>query len=476
MAEFCIFLGSSLWTANAHAVTGPNVEWAKLKPTGSSTSATHAEYLKLENRQFFNSSKASYPHGAEGDHTSLFLSVDEGWNLGRGISTKVKISDQFSATENWNYLNIIEVYSQASSSRTRYSLGRKLELWSTADREWKQGLFQSRYLEDKLHPVEAGLVGVFVTSKINSLSFTAAFLPVHIPDFGPHSELKNNHFSSKNPWFHAPTDQILIGDTSTEVRYEIVQPDISDIILNPGVATKVEFENPGWLKGYLGRVAYSYKPIPPLLMGFPSDHQLSVGEYSDYMTVRIHPRVAYSRTLSWDNVLERGPWVTSTSVIYDQPLPHRGPEHFTAQQISSANVFSGAVARRLEDGGPRAVQVHAGFIKVHGGDAQASGRFGSERLFESRFQFLEAYSLGLKTEWRRWFKNPLELESQVIYDRLQGGGVFQIATAYQWNRNWRSHLQVTFMGLVVASAPVSDGFFAKYRANDSAALGVSYVF
>lgn len=462
-----VWCGSSAWSFEEGSLRLRREDWSQ-----SSVKAPTQTWLELENRQYFNSSLPSYPRGAKSDNSSVHLGLRDTGRLGHGFTSQIQFTNQYSATENWNYFDLHEAYVAWPRQSWGLSLGRKLELWSNIDRDWQLGLFQPRYSEDRLHPVEAGLTGLFVNAQSEPVRVSVGLLPIYIPDFGPHSELKDQHFSSRNPWFHAPVDQVLLGGTPTDIRYEVDVPPTRDIVLNPGIVSKIEYQH----ANYAARAGYAYKPINAMALGFPSDHQAVVGETETYMTIRIHPRIVYSRVVSLDQQYSQGRWLGSVSLVNDQPVDNRGPDNFTSQQLAPANIFSGRLRWQV-DSGLRASQIYFGWVKVNGGEARETGRFaGKEALFESRFQFAEAYNLGINTEFRQFRNHPISLDGRVIYDRLQGGGAVMLASAYRWNQNWRGLLQLDFMGLLVSDAAVQNGFFSSYRANDNVSMGVAYVF
>jgi hypothetical protein len=197
----------------------------------------------------------------------------------------------------------------------------------------------------------------------------------------------------------------------------------------------------------------------------------------DFMSVRVTPRFAYHALFSHDSILRAGRWTLSGSLTREVPDEDSSPEDHTAQQVSPATIYAAGISRPLEEDGPYAARIKFGFFKVEGGDARDKGDFaGDTSLFERRYQYLEAYSLGLSKPWRGLGRFPLDTGLRFVYDRIQNGGVASFTVGMNFNRWLRMDLEADFLGLFSGPAQVSDGFLALYRANDRMGVGVSYVY
>jgi hypothetical protein len=428
--------------------------------------------LTLQNSQYLSSGAPAYRAGAETQTTSAVIRLEDSTALSRDFLAKLKAKDEYSAGENWNYVDVHELYVQAGRDHSRLTVGRRLDNWSEWDAEWKQGEFEPRYLENRLRSEAAGLTGAFYSVSDDRWSGTVGAL-AFIPDFGPHFTTENNRFNAKNPWFHSPNSAFIYRKGEGEIHYSVKTPATVDVVKQPGAVAKLEFRE----NKYFGRLSFAYKPMPQMMMGFPSEHQVVITSDADYMNVTVIPRIVYNRIVNLDNQYAQGPWLFSTSVAYDNPEVNAGPADWTAQQVQPATILSATVSRRLEEEGPHAARLQFGVLKVNGGDAPDRGRFaGAESLFEHRFQYYEAYMVALKKDFRSWFRRPLETEVRAIYDRMQSGGVLSFDAGMSLSANLRAELELDFIGLLSSSGPIADGFLSSYRANDRVGLGVSYVF
>jgi hypothetical protein len=317
------------------------------------------------------------------------------------------------------------------------------------------------------------LVGAFFSSHTENYNATLGILPAFLPDFGPHFYVNNNLFTSQNPWFHPPSSQFSLSSGTGDIHYNLVSPNPQSVVEHPGAAGKFEFKN----KGYLARLSAAYKPLPSFLLGFPSTNQDVLGTGGDFMNISVVPRVAYDRLVNLDNEYTEGSWKFSGSVAYDNPDDNNGPTDWTTQQVRAAEIFSGSVEQRIGDVGPKSASWRIGFLKVNGGDAADRGLFASsETLFTRRFQYYEAYLIGIRKDFLLLSPYPISTDLRVLYDRMQGGGVVSLSTGTEIGHGWRAELEADFLGLLTSTAPITDGFLSTYRANDRVGMGVGYVF
>ena len=442
---------------------------------GSSATALPRETARLtfESDQYISNSQTYYREDAGNQLNNMTLLLD-GDGKYREITGHIFLKNELNATENRNYFNVHEAYLEISPfTDTTISAGRKLETWAEWEGEWKQGIFQPRYLLNRLQPEQAGLVGLFVDQKINRFKLTVGALPFFVPDLGAHIHIENHKFISKNPWFVPPASQFEFQEEQGDIRYALDKPEMDEVIFHPGAIAKVEFER----GNFKGRLSGAYKPMPQLLLGFPSLDRVILGPNSQYLAINVQPRIVYHRLVSADSSIKVGRWTVSGSVTHENPENDFGPQSHTAQQVQPAWIWSASASMPMEQEGPSASRLRFGVLKMNGGDATDRGEFAkSETLFEKRFQYNEAYLVGISKYWRGLFRFPLETDVRVVYDRLQNGGVLSLSSNLNLSASWRAGVELDFMGLLGTDAQIEDGFLARYRANDRVGLGMSYVF
>lgn len=435
--------------------------------------AANQASLSLKNSQYVSNGTAYYRDGAGRDNSSISLFLNRELKYRKSLTAKTQVKDEFSSTENWNYLDVYQAYGTYRVNGWQLSAGRKMETWSSSEEEWKQGVFQSRYMQNKLRPQMAGLTGAFASSSYKSFLWTVGVLPVFVPDLGCHFWVDNNKFASKNPWFLPPASGYRFNDTVNDIHYSVDKPSAGEVIRHPGFAAKVEHSG----SQFGSRLAGAVKPVPQLLYGFPSLNRVVVGTNGDYMDLVVTPRVTYHWIASADMWSKFGKWDVTGGLTHDHPFGDKLPAGSTSQTFDPAWIWSVIGTRPLEIENFAAMRLKLGFLKIEGGLGKDRGEFARPvSKFEGRFQYDEAYLAGLAIPVRGLFKNALETEARVVYDRIQNGGTMSLVAGYAFNRDWRTDFEMDFLGLSGTDSQNETGFLSTYRANDRVSLGMSYVF
>jgi hypothetical protein len=438
----------------------------------SSARSTQARF-EMSGTSYVSSNQPYFRPGASHDNSDIGVDVDIHRQHG-SLQAFLQLKDHYSPTENWNYIDPYQAYaSYHLNSNTDVTLGRRLYNYSTWEATWRQGLFQPRYMEDRLNPRTAGLTGAFAQFKTEHHDFLLGST-VLIPDFGTHMYVRDNHFYSANPWFHPPAPSFQLNHEDGDIHYSVLQPTPESVISKVGLVARYEFQ----FKNYQSRVSYAYKPMPQLLLGFPSARPVQVESDGAVMNVQINARALYHRVYSWDNSLQAGRWNFALSTIYERPDQNLGPEEWTSQQVKPATIVAVQASAPLEEEGPHAARFKVAYMNVDGGDAKDAGPFASRRtLFERRYQYQEGYLVELSKPWRGVIgERALETAARFIYDPLQNGGVASFALGIHIDRNWQASAALDMLGLLGERAVINDGFLSTYRANDQFILGVGYVY
>lgn len=365
----------------------------------------------------------------------------------------------FSAQEEWVYPKMSDAYVGTDHLR----LGFVKEDWASFEEDWRLGLYNPRFMNNKLTGGQGGLFGIH----LNGGPFLLSLLPVNIPELGPQYEEKDGQLISRNPWFGEKPETLTYNDVTAPIRYDVNMPPLRDIVLKPGVALRYEDLFWGW---YRPRLSAAYKPMPQILLNFPADGRFIIGSQEQYFSVEVQPLVAYHTLISTDQefIFNRFSKLR-LSLAHEKPhLPDR-PATWVTQEIGEATFLSS----RLEAGDQ--TKVFLTQLKVWGGDQPDRGRYATdETFFEMRQFFKEAYGLGVETNF--FFKKRLRSELSFIYDVAQKGGVFATRHDLFLKKDLRISAVLELLGLVGEDNPMPDGFLSRYRANDRAEIGVSYAF
>jgi hypothetical protein len=437
-----------------------------------SVSALPRSRLILQSSRYVSGSQPYFRDSAETLDGSAAVRANGEWRF-RKFHFSLRGEEMYDTAERWNYLNLHELAVEyRPSEHTAIAFGRKLYIWNEWETLWHQGVFQPRYMLNKLRSEPAGLTGVFAEAGSRDFHLTAGVL-ANVPDLGAHFYIRDNKFYSANPWFNPPADTFVYNSNLQEIRYSMDKPVPLKVIAKPGFSAKAEYQS----GRHFFRGSLAYKPMSQFLLGFASRNQVVLGDDADYMRVRIQPRLAYHQLYGADYVAKISTWVLSVSATHEHPVADSVPEDFTAQQVGSAWISALQVSHMLEDEGPQAARVSWGYLKVNGGDRPDRGDLaGRETLFERRYQYSDALMLSLNKPFRRGRRFPIETEARWIYDRSQSGGVFSLSAGQNISRAMRVAMEADFLGLLGRDARVKDGFLSVYRANDRVGLGMSYVF
>lgn len=428
--------------------------------------------LKFLSTHYVRSNTMYFREDAESQISSLQLDVV--WRKkAKYFNEHIHLGNKYNASEEANYIKPYEFYVEKElSDQHKVGVGRKLVTWSEADRFWSQGLWQPRFIDDKMRIEEAGLSGAFYQLEKAKWNFTFMYLPIFIPDMGPQFKSSDGKFVSGSPWFRPPPESVKILNVSTPIQYSLEEPSKTEILNHPGVASKLEIKN----KNGYSRVAYAYKPVNQLLLGFP--FYLGLAQPGVSVDIDINCRVIYHHLVT----VERNLNLTNQSSLllsstYESPNRDDTPASWITQETKEA-VVAQALWQKQFDSSSWLRRYYFGLLNLWGGDAPDRGEIATERtFFERRYQFQRAVTAGF--DWPVGYIKGIALlaSARAQYDLQQQGGVVTSDLSYQYNPQWTFLVSADVIGLTNDSnSDINDGFLGLYRANDRFMAGVNYVF
>lgn len=389
------------------------------------------------------------------------------------FENKLVVQTFYSFAEDYPFINPTEAYTDYHAQTFDSSFGRKLEKWSETDEFWELGLWQPRFMWDKMHPETVGLTGFYFKAKKHEDSRWLGFLsPFYIPEQGPHFYTQDGFVTSRSPWFTGQPKQALIGSTTTPLSYTIDRPSTEEVVLSPSAGFRVESQvTENDKTGF----AYSYKPVNQMLLSY--DYRLRLSDAGQTAPVTVVPVFPYHHILTTDWHNKTGRWNTMASATYERPEKLTESDRLISQQIGDQILAAGIVSFDMIGEGPSAFKVYGGILKSWGAVKPDSGdTLSDSSQFELRQRWLEAYRVGVNypiwTKWRR-LQNKLEL----TYDRIQNGSVFSSQVEYNVMDQWI--LTGSFDMLAVYDSretEVDKSFIRQFRANDRVSLGFSYAY
>ena len=432
--------------------------------SGAVGATTSSLSLGLRNSQYISHSTDYYRKDASSENASIAVDLVGEHRFRKGWRGIYNLTDEYSTTEEWNYLTVRDLSLAHVSGDVTWKIGRSRADWSSWDKEWKQGVFQPRHMHNALRPEVVGLTGVFVETKRTGWNWSAGALAVNMPDMSPRFWVEDSRLVSRNPWFDPPASTFLYRGREGDIRYAIDKPEAQDIVLRPGAIARLGYQTERVNAGF----TVARKPMPQLQVGFPSRDRIVVSPESDYLDVEVSARAVDHDVINLESTWAIGDLRVGGALAYEQPVGQAAPEGWMMQQFAPAWIWS-AHAEMW--------RWRASFLKVGGGAARDKGEFASDKsLFQRRYQYDEAYALGFVQPVRRIFGQMIEAEARVTFDRLQNGGVLSLGAAMLESKQWRVHAEVDLIGLVGEDAEVEDGFLSKFRANDRVGMGMSYVY
>ncbi len=393
----------------------------------------------------------------------------------------VDASTQWHAQDRALYIDVRDAYYQTRFLSGELSLGRRRMSWSEADDQWRLGLWQPRILRDKLARPAVGLIGLFWQSVTPASPWQIQVLasPAYVPDLGPDLKIIDHSFSTPNPWFHTPPPTVLISGVETNIHYSLTRPNNEAMIQHPGAALKVQYQlNP---RDHL-QLSLAHKPIQQLVLAFP--YYLFVGPSERYVAVELAARVLYQKIATLEYVM--GPqnrnWRAWASLTHEVPVNTSVPSSWVSQQLSPATLTNFYFASSLNGEGFSKIGtpiLYTTFTYLNGGDSPDLGpKIGKqESVFESRFFYKRALTLGLQDSWLLKGQDRFSMDLHGTFDFAQAGLQVSAQLRYDLNPRWRVAARADWLTLTHdPDTQKSTGFFSNYRANDRMHLEVTYVF
>ncbi|MCM2280943.1 MAG: hypothetical protein NDI61_03755, partial [Bdellovibrionaceae bacterium] len=271
------------------------------------------------------------------------------------------------------------------------TVGRKKEHWSRLDEDWGLGIVQPVFRWDFLQPQQQGLTGGFITWRGSGASFTVFGSYLFIPEQGPVFELKNGRISSASPWFTEPTNSLILFEQPTEIRYHIIDADISEIVSRGTVGALFSLghreEGGPWSVG-----GYLSKPRNNLMLPFYAP--LVLGPTTQVAEVSVYPRVERHHVGVFDIGYRSGTTSGYLSVLAEFPNNPPVEVDTTRQKFDPQILVSPGIEFRLFPHNTWGPTTQISYLHQDGGETSEAGPFATGRgnIFGYRLSFTRATS------------------------------------------------------------------------------------
>lgn len=351
--------------------------------------------------------------------------------------------------------------------------GRKKERWSGLDSDWSLGLVQPFNKFDSLRPTEQGLTGFFGEASAGPVSIMAFGSPVFIPEQTPPYDLNKGHFTATSPWFVAPPDQLNILNQVRNANYSIAMPETSSVVNHSSYGFRVRAASQSG-EGAFAQGSFIRAPMNTINLGFTG--QLSIVEGDSYGDVTIIPDVVYHTITAGDIGWTTKSVAVGVSVLREHPDQPSLYEGLTTMHYSDMTMVSPSLEVRTFPSKVWGPRFRVAYLESTGGEVTAVGEYAQNgNMFGPRLMFYHAVSGSIETTLHRTDRWTLDASARWVEELGELGSVLMSDVRLGLGESWRIALQADILG---SRQPTSytDTFIARFRANDRAAVRLTYLF
>jgi hypothetical protein len=319
-------------------------------------------------------------------------------------------------------------------------------------------MWSPRFNWDPIRPQTVGLLGLFYTYENRDWRIIAYGSPISVPERGFPIAIEDGKLKSSSPDWVQPFSQVSLMGQPVDIRYNLVYPEMLDLLVAPSAALSVRHGNPGQ-EGLWAQASVSSKAMNQIeLMLEP---ELLASQL--ILNSRLHPKRVRHDVATLESGWNLGwmhPWI---SLSAERPETLAVPEGWVASSMGPALITAAGVDFSFPTGNVLGAQ----WINVQESLPPPTGTGGMAGVTPSRFQYTDA--LRFKASW-------------------DGPSRFDYLFGWTYDLNWRSSLITADIGFKAYrrlhlglgadffSAAQGDGFIGQYYGNDRVRAKVSYAF
>lgn len=364
-----------------------------------------------------------------------------------------------------NYLNVSQLFWKQDA----LILGRKKVKWNELDESFQMGLYQPQFSWNILQPESQGLTGLFLN--VGSADSKTPFgldlfaSSIFVPDQGSGYEIKGGQFQKSNPYFSAPpTSAQVFGKTDT-IEYNVIRPTTEEVVFNRSFAARAYLGEDD--QGFFVQAGYANKPSNQLTRGFQG-----ALTPKNTLAVDLLPAVYNHRIMSGDIQYDFGPVALGVSALSEVPeAPNYTPE-WTYAEFEDSELVSPFIKFKFAG-----IRLKLAYLQVNGAEQTAVGpnKDLSSRILPQRFSFGNAYLAEVNYRYKIRRHQGILFSSRYLAGEQSEFALWTTRGSYQWQERWSAFFE-SQLALVEDNAAGQKVSFAAYENNDTASLGVQYVF
>lgn len=318
-----------------------------------------------------------------------------------------------------SYFNLKEIYfTNKIDSTASLHIGRKLQAWSEGDEKWNLGAYQPQFRWNPLDVESQGLFGIFYEKNFGNWNLNLFGTPVFIPDQGPAYEIKDGQFTSSNPYFTPPPQNIIFQNVVLPIDYNIIKPEVSEVVQQAGFSLKLDYKN----NGYEASLAGAYKPSNQFAFGYKG---ILV---TNRVRVDVQPKTYFEKTYSLDLAKRWQKVKAGVSTIYNEPETPEYSANYNSPVFKNNTTVVPYIGFEFEpiDFELAGLFIEDGEISESGPDANANRQPLTQKyLYKRAYQLTVNYHSNVTEElkiisgfqWREAEKNLLKtLKWKNIFD------------------------------------------------------------
>lgn len=460
---------------------------------GSSSDASIRPAQKSKNRDLGASLKVEtlqYPTEVGGDSRLNQNNMIEGhlrggWDQG-WVNSGLDVAAGQSANLNYQYFAVQEIFSEYRSGSGVYSLGigRKLEYWNQADRDWNLGLWEPLFQHDGLRMRTQGLTGLFFGVETSQAQLLVFLSPIFVPTMTPDIAERDGEIVSESRWFRSlPSSQSIVG-RETQLVYDLQIPAVSELISNPGYGARLRLG--GVDEGAWVSAAVALKAVNALSYRYDASvlTQGRLVEPQARAEIELNPIAHRHQITALDFGYRSGGSAVGVSMIQDRPeekavqnrVNSKGYQtDYIQQQLKPMTLIAGSASSRISTALPRRLDLRLDVLRAfvdRSVDVDARGQEQSQ-LIPDRLQFTNAAAVTASSQL--WSQVRGSLKYLREFD--QRGTLVSFNVDYAPASNWLVNAGLDSLGVDDPEAQKNDSrFLNRYRQNDRVFGGMTYVY